>query len=112
PGVHDQLDWPRGLEALRDALGRQAGRSQQKQHAPHDHRLPPRAYDSSARRRHALNLPNSGISRISSANDSITAEIGLDTRIDRLPCDIMSDWRSARSMPPPSARPRISGAAG
>jgi len=32
-----------------------------------------------------LSLPNIGISRTSTANDSITAEIGLDTRIERLP---------------------------
>src|SRR5207253_720020 len=32
--------------------------------------------------------------------------------IARSPCDIMSDWRSARSMLSPSTKPRINGAVG
>ena len=65
-----------------------------------------------ARKRHAFSLATSGISKMRAANDSISAEIGRDTRMPRLPSDIMSDWRSARSMAPPSTRPRTSGALG
>ena len=65
-GVHHDLDRPRRLEALRERARAGAAR---------------RASVSANRnfvRRHALTLENAGISRISSANDSITAEIGLD----------------------------------
>ena len=62
--------------------------------------------------RHAFSLATSGISKMRAANDSISAEIGRDTRMPRLPSDIMSDWRSARSIAPPSTSPRMSGALG
>ena len=42
----------------------------------------------------------------------LVADIGLVNRIPRLPSDIMSDWRSARSIGAPSTTPSTSGAAG
>src|SRR5688572_22112597 len=106
-GMHHQLDRPGGGKAL----GKRRRRRQQ--HRAQQMLLHPSSSSYlSAFTRHALNLPNSGTSRISSANDSITAGTGLDSRIERLPSDIISDWRSARSIAPPSTSPRISGADG
>ncbi len=53
-----------------------------------------------------------GAISISAVKNSIVAEIGLDTRIERSPWDIISDWRSARSMLSPSTSPRMRGASG
>src|SRR4029453_9479202 len=88
-GVNHDFDRPAGLESLRE---RRAGER--------DSQRDERNQESNFRR-HALTLEKTGMSRISSANDSITAEIGLATRIVRLPSDIISDWRSARSIAPP-----------
>src|ERR671931_669284 len=92
--VHDHLDRTRGLIALR------SGR-QRKHRAKEDERY------SKARRRHAFTLLDNGMSRTSPANNSITAEIGLATRMERLPSDIISDWRSARSIGAPSTSARM-----
>ena len=56
--------------------------------------------------RQALAFLNSGAIRISTVKNNIMAEIGLDTSIERSPCDIISDWRSARSMLSPSTKPK------
>jgi len=54
-----------------------------------------------ARRRHVFNFEKTGTSRMRSASDSITAEMGRETRIDKLPSDIISDCAA----PAPSRRP-------
>ena len=41
-----------------------------------------------------MNFRNSGMISSNTATASIVAEIGLDTRIPRSPCDIISDWRN------------------
>ncbi|MBF8255058.1 MAG: hypothetical protein HW373_1753 [Deltaproteobacteria bacterium] len=44
--------------------------------------------------------------------NSKVPEIGRVARIVMSPCDIINDWRSARSSPSPSTIPKINAAAG
>ena len=49
-------------------------------------------------KRHCFTFRKSGINMMTKVSSSIVTESGLVTRIDKSPWDIISDWRSARSM--------------
>ena len=53
-----------------------------------------------------------GKHKIVIARNNKVPEIGRVARIVMSPCDIINDWRSARSSPSPSTIPKISAAAG
>jgi hypothetical protein len=72
----------------------------------------PKLYSVTARNRQRLRRPKRGISRIRTATASMVAASGRSTRMAGSPCDIISDWRSARSMASPRTKPRINGADG